>query len=641
MNQFNFLFSPMAQALGTTLLYSLWQAFIVFIFLRLILKLLPNATTKFKYHVFCLSYITVATWFIVTFLQQLSVKRSENILKEIAGQSVAKQIVFPYSNTQLPNVFSLSYLDKFLPWLTVFYFVGIAWFALKMMLSYFQTIRLRTEGLKEMDSAFMDQLWSLAHRMNIYKPVYAYVSVHVVSPVMIGFFRPMILLPIAAINNLSPQQMEAVLLHELAHIRRNDYLVNLLQTVIDILLFFNPFAYQISRGIRNEREKCCDEMALKSSDPYQYARALLKLEESGQSTHRLALGTNNKSSQLLHRIKNIMEMKNQHINLKQKLIALVIVISATVSIAWLTPRENNSIRPGDHNNYLKNASLITANQTNPVFLKQTFEAKEIKDTNYPKVIPPPPPPPSAPVATIAPLAPVPPAAPVAPVAPAAPKSRVAPKPPLPPLGKNRSAAIPVDTIPSVANYFKSPEFQKQIAAANKSADEMRKYFESDAWKKQQKSIQKSTEALNSYFKSPQWKHQIDTIQKNSVAINQYFSSDGWKKQQKEIQKNAETAASYFNSEAWKNQQKDIQKNAEKTQAYFNSDAWKKQQKEIQKSAEKLQEYFNSDQWKKQQIEIQKNAKKAEEYFKSDEWKKQQEDIKRSMDSLKPFFNKDA
>ncbi len=615
MNQFNFLFSPMAQALGTTLLYSLWQAFIVFIFLKLILKLLPDATTKFKYYIFCVSYITVVTWFIVTFLQELSLKRGENILKELAAQSTAQQIVFPYSNAQFQNLFSLSFFDKFLPWLTVFYFVGIAWFALKMMLSYFQTIRLRTEGLTEMDAAFMDQLWSLARRMDISKPVYAFVSLHVASPVMIGFFRPMILLPIAAINNLSPEQMEAVLLHELAHIRRNDYFVNLLQTVMDILLFFNPFAYQISKSIRNEREKCCDEMALKSSDPFQYARALLKLEESGQSTHRLALGSNNKSSQLLHRIKNIMEMKNQHINLKQKLIALVIVISATVSIAWLTPGENNKPVRGDDKKVLKTGTVIALNKTGVHLPKQASAGKEISDTIYPKVIPPPP----TPVATIAPVPPVPPvppAPPVAPVPPAAPKAPVAPIPPVPPLPKNGSAAISVDTIPSVAYYFKSQEFQKQMEAANKSADEIKKYFESDAWKNQQKSIQKSTAALDDYFKSPQWKHQLDAIQKNTAAIGQYFNSDEWKKQQK-----------------------NIQKNTAKAQAYFNSDEWKKQQKEIQKSAEKAQQYFKSDEWKKQQKEIQKSAEKAQEYFKSEQWRKQQEDLKRSMDSLKANINK--
>ena len=136
--------------------------------------------------------------------------------------------------------------------------------------------------------------------------------------------------------------MEAVLLHELAHVRRNDYLLNLFQSVLDILLFFNPFAYWISKNIRAERELCCDEMVLQLSDPYQYAKALLTLEESGQNNHRLAMGANNKSTQLLNRIKNIMEMQNKHINLKQKLIALAIIVAGTISVAWLVPEENKT-----------------------------------------------------------------------------------------------------------------------------------------------------------------------------------------------------------------------------------------------------------------------------------------------------------
>ena len=168
-----------------------------------------------------------------------------------------------------------------------------------------------------------------------------YFSRHVDTPMMIGFFKPVILLPLATMNHLSVQQFEAILLHELAHIRRNDYLLNLLQSVVDTILFFNPFTWWITKNIRNEREKCCDEMVLQLSDPYHYARALLALEEPLRN-RALVMTAVGKHSQLLHRIKNIMEMKNNRINLRQKFIALLVIAIATVSVAWLSPRESKA-----------------------------------------------------------------------------------------------------------------------------------------------------------------------------------------------------------------------------------------------------------------------------------------------------------
>ena len=643
MNQFSFLFSPMAQAFGTTLLYSLWQAFIVFFFLKLILRFVPNTTAKFRYAVFCLSYVGIAVWSAVTFIQQLSIRQSELLFRKIAEQNSVTQFSVPYHPGHTFGDFSLSLFDNYLPWLTAIYLAGVVCFFIKLMWSYFLTIRLRTEGLTEMDSAFMDRLWLLATKMEVGKPVYAYISKYVVSPVVIGFFKPMILLPMAAINNLSPSQIETVLLHELAHVRRNDYLFNLFQTVLDILLFFNPFAYWISKNIRAEREISCDEMVLQLSDRYQYAKALLTLEESGQNNHRLAMGTNSKSSPLLTRIKNIMEMKNTHINLKQKLIALTIVVAATVSIAWLTPNENKNSHPGNNSKDLKSVSLTPINKTNPVFFEQISETKEIKDTNHPKMISPPPPPsaPVPPVAANLSVPPLPPLPPLPPVHPAAPNLVAPPPPPVPPLPRTDPGKYMVDTVPDVSNYFKNPDFQKQMDAINKSTEVIKKYFESDAWKNEQKLIQKSTAEIDDYFKSAEWQHQLEAIQKSTAAVGQYFNSDEWKKQQQEIEKNAEKTQEYFNSDEWKKQQKDIQKNAEKAQSYFNSDAWKKQQKEIQKSAEKAQSYFNSDEWKKQQKEIHKNAEKTQEFFKSDQWKKIQENLKHSMDSVRIKMNKDV
>ncbi len=141
-------------------------------------------------------------------------------------------------------------------------------------------------------------------------------------------------------NQLTVEQFEAILLHELAHIRRNDYLFNIDTICISILFYSLILSHGGSqKTYEKEREKSCDEMVLQLSNPYHYARALLALEEPLQN-QPLIMTAVNKRSHLFHRIKNIMEMKNKHINLRQKFITLLIIATATISVAWLSPAEN-------------------------------------------------------------------------------------------------------------------------------------------------------------------------------------------------------------------------------------------------------------------------------------------------------------
>src|SRR5205085_6589248 len=98
-------------------------------------------------------------------------------------------------------------------------------------------------------------------------------------PTAIGFMKPVILLPASTLTGLAPAQIEAILAHELAHIRRHDYFVNLLQSVIETLLFYHPAVWWVSRRVREERELCCDDLAVRASgDAIAYARALSELE---------------------------------------------------------------------------------------------------------------------------------------------------------------------------------------------------------------------------------------------------------------------------------------------------------------------------------------------------------------------------
>ncbi len=620
MNQFSFLSTPTALALGHTLLYSLWQAFVVFIVLRLILKYIARSSATFRYAVSSLAYLGIATWFVITFLQQLSLRQSDYIARKITEQQGLQQMASHNYLVDTSGGLSFAFLDNYLPWLVVGYLIGIGWFGLRLMLNYFQTIRLRTEGLSEMEPAFMDYIWDLANKMSIRKPVFSHISSQIDVPVMIGFFRPVILLPLAAINNLSPQQIEAILLHELAHIRRNDYVWNLFQTVLDMVLFFNPFAYWISKNIRNEREQCCDEMVLQFSDPYHYARALLSLEESGKANQNLVMAAVRKQSQLFSRIKNIMEMKNNRTNLKQKFIALAIVITATLSVAWLTPKESKTAeRDTKKQNSKAFSSILQVKKAPKPLPANAISLKLRSDSNHPE--------------KVAPLPPLPPVPPVPPPANVAPLPPVPPAPPVTPLPPSVSMNEFKDSVPSLEKYFNSDDWKKQQEEIKKSSDKLQQYFKGPEWKKQMEAINKSTQSIQKYFQSQDWKQQQKQIQKSTAAIQKYFNSDAWKRQQEEIQKDAAGIQKYFDSPEWKKNQEDIQKNAEKIQQYFKSDEWNKQQEELKHAADSIKAYFKSDSWKKQQEDLQDAMAQTKKFLQSDQWKKQQETFKKAMQNL--------
>src|SRR5207245_10148390 len=134
-------------------------------------------------------------------------------------------------------------------------------------------------GTRPAPQACIAALHRLAARLRVSRPVRLLQSTLVQVPAVLGWVRPVILLPASALTGLTPLQLEVLLAHELAHVRRYDYLVNLIQSAIEILLFYHPAVRWVSRRVREEREHCCDDLAVAvCGDAHLYARALLMME---------------------------------------------------------------------------------------------------------------------------------------------------------------------------------------------------------------------------------------------------------------------------------------------------------------------------------------------------------------------------
>jgi bla regulator protein blaR1 len=170
---------------------------------------------------------------------------------------------------------------------------------------------IRTRGLGKIDAEWRLFVNKIAARMGVKRKVQVWLSHLVDSPVTIGYLKPIILLPVAAISHLSTQQVEAIILHELSHIRRFDYLFNLIINFIRTALYFNPFVSAFVRNIEKEREKSCDELVIQFQyKPHEYASALLMLQKNWLTEHTMMLAAA-KTNDLLARVESILGIKKR------------------------------------------------------------------------------------------------------------------------------------------------------------------------------------------------------------------------------------------------------------------------------------------------------------------------------------------
>ena len=170
-------------------------------------------------------------------------------------------------------------VEPWLPMLVFAWLCGVVVLSLRLVSGWLWVQRMKSHATSPVEDGWNHIAARLSRQLHIGRRVRLLKSSLVDVPTVIGWVKPVILIPASALSGLNPHQLEAILAHELAHIRRHDYLVNLLQAVVETLLFYHPAVWWLSRRIRAERENCCDDLAVSlCGDPLTYARALADLE---------------------------------------------------------------------------------------------------------------------------------------------------------------------------------------------------------------------------------------------------------------------------------------------------------------------------------------------------------------------------
>jgi len=167
-----------------------------------------------------------------------------------------------------------------------FWTAGVLLLTARLAIGWWRLRRLHADALAEPASPWLVTAQHLATRLQVPRLIHVIDTAHVDTPTVIGWLQPVVLLPVAAMANLSPGQVQAILAHELAHVRRHDFVVNLLQTIAETLLFYHPAVWWLSNRIRVEREHCCDDIAVEvCGDPIGYAEALTTLASWARPRH--------------------------------------------------------------------------------------------------------------------------------------------------------------------------------------------------------------------------------------------------------------------------------------------------------------------------------------------------------------------
>jgi beta-lactamase regulating signal transducer with metallopeptidase domain len=457
--------SPLVQSIGWALIHFVWQGTAIGIATAMTLRALAGARPATRYGVACFSLVLML---IVPVVAVLTDRVSDTATP--AAPAAALNVV-----TAVP-------LDRWLPSAVVAWLAGVLLLSVRLVVACAGVERLK-RATRPVDATVVARVQSLAHRFGIDRPVRVFESALVRVPTVVGSLRPVILLPASVITGLAPAYLDAVLAHELAHVRRHDYLVNALQSLVETLLFYHPVVWWCSRQIRIEREHCCDDMVVEvGGDRLAYATALAQLEELRGLEPMLSL--NASGGRLVDRIRRLLgesPMKERR-SMTWTIAAALVVVTALV------------VTPGRG---IADASEVVVSLQSDS--RQVEQAPE----------PPQPPVPLLPDAAAAPparpVAPAPPAPPALPQAPAAlPALPALPAAPVPPLPPQEPLTLDPDSIQALMRSA-----QEQIAA---SLEELRRATR-DVGLKQEALRQAQAEVAKMKIESAAVRTQLELMQK--------------------------------------------------------------------------------------------------------------------------------
>lgn len=329
--------SVIVEQLGWVLLHSLWQFAVIVILAHLTMRLLNRQSATARYAVLTAAMtftvlMPAFTWLLLdvsslesplprslsdkehdTTLASGSLSgdaRFPDVFPEVAATGVSAEMSGVTSDVRPEAAWTqraTMFLKPWLAWIVACWSIGCMLCAMRPLLGWYMLGRLRRVGVSDVPEGVVTAAQRLAERLGLSRRVRVLHSTLARVPIVVGYFRPVILLPVSLVTSIPATQLEAILAHELAHVRRHDFLVNLLQILVETVFFYHPAVWWLSSRLRAEREYCCDQLVVSTlGDPAEYGRALLAVEELRGADTVFALSAS--GGRLPERVRRILGM---------------------------------------------------------------------------------------------------------------------------------------------------------------------------------------------------------------------------------------------------------------------------------------------------------------------------------------------
>lgn len=274
---------PLVESLGWTLIHFVWQGAAVGLIFAVLMRACRHTSPNLRYAIglVCMGallLLPIATyWYVYQSNHAGTVAGLAAAGPAFLGQALGAANAIAAEQSWLAAL--ESYVSAYLPWIVLAWGFGVALLSLRVCLGWWRLEKLSREGVSPLAAELQQQVAVLCEVLGVRQSVTVLESTRVGVPTVMGWLKPVILMPTSCLLGLSREQLELVIAHELGHIRRWDYVVNLLQVLVETVLFYHPVVRWISRRVREEREQCCDDLVLRHcGKPVQYAKALANLE---------------------------------------------------------------------------------------------------------------------------------------------------------------------------------------------------------------------------------------------------------------------------------------------------------------------------------------------------------------------------
>jgi beta-lactamase regulating signal transducer with metallopeptidase domain len=374
------------RAIGWTLIHSLWQGLVLSLVAGVLILFTRKAKPALRYNIFTLLFFMLVGGAVLTFFYELRPHEAPLVQATTAPAQTETAAMAPYvaatpqQETAVPQIdFTtrfVTYFNEHAPLMVMLWFIVFVARSLWLFggLVYIQRIRHYKTSVP--DVLQLHKLEDLCRRLRLNSKVQLLESALVKVPTALGMLKPVILMPLGMMAQLPPDQVEAVLLHELAHIRRRDFLVNLIQHFAETIFFFNPALLWLSARIREEREHCCDDIAIAVTQSRGgYVQALVSFQEYQLAPRtKYAMAFPGKKKQLLHRVKRILGSNNKTLNMAEKsFLLLCFSLTGILGLVFSQPEKKQTPKQPAVE------QVAVVNEKSAVQESKEIDSKEIDD----------------------------------------------------------------------------------------------------------------------------------------------------------------------------------------------------------------------------------------------------------------------